>query len=185
MSLQNGRFAKSETHVAKRRLYVQASLKRRIFFSSLGKNIKAICLLPLVRKLVPVPLPSVWFGTGTTNIHKILKSTNHNLTQDKHQNYHLLRRHAIEPRHSNLPSATSRICHKLEKVCVDPSAGNRFLGPHNKLCHSRTSFNQNENTESSFRMTEFVKQSTNINSGIDKVDLLVDVSYSSSLNQQD
>ena len=34
-------------------------------------------------------------------------------------------------------------------------------------------------------MTEFVKQSTNINSGIDKVDLLVDVSYSSSLNQQD
>ena len=86
----------------------------------------------------------------------------------------------IESRHSNLPSATSRIYHNLEKVCVDTSAGNRVFGPDNQLCHSGTFFKQNNNSESSFRMSEFVKQSKNINSGIDKVDWLVDVNYSSS-----
>ena len=67
-----------------------------------------------------------WSGTSTTNIHKIAKKANDNLTQDKHQNNNLLRRHAIdwslfrrdndEWRHSSLLSATSRICHKLENV---------------------------------------------------------------------
>ena len=136
MSLQNGRFAKTEIHVAK--LHVQTRLKRCIFFSSLGKNFKEICSLPLVRKFVRVSLPLLWFGTSTTNIHKIAKSINDNLTQDKHQNNNLIRRHAIDwslfrkdshaPRHSNLPSATPRICHELEKVCVDTSAGYRVLG---------------------------------------------------------
>ena len=75
-----------------------------------------------------IPLSLHWFGTSTTNIHKIAKSANDNLAQDKHQNNNLLRRHAIdwslfrrdshEPRHNNLPSATSRICHKLEKKSV-------------------------------------------------------------------
>ena len=124
-------------------------------------------------------LPLLWFGTSTTNIHKIAKSANDNLTQDKHQNNNLLRRHAIdwslfrrnnhESRHNNLPSATSRICHKLEKVCVDTSAGNRVFGPDNQLCHPGTFFKQNKNSESGFRMSEFVKQSTNISSGVEKV----------------
>ena len=67
----------------------------------------------------------VW-ETSSTNIHKIVKSANDNPTQTKYQNNNLLRRHAIDwslfrrdihrPRHNNLPSATSRICHKLEKV---------------------------------------------------------------------
>ena len=114
------------------------NLKDAYFFSSLRKKFKGICSLPLVRKLVRVPLPLPCFGTSTTNIHKIVKSANDNLMQDKHQSYNLLRRHAIdwslfrrdthELRHDHLPSATSRICHKLEKVCVNTSAGNRFLG---------------------------------------------------------
>ena len=66
------------------------------------------------------------FGLGPANIHKIVKSANDNPTQTKYKNNNLLRRHAIDwslfrrdihrPRHNNLPSATSRICHKLEKV---------------------------------------------------------------------
>ena len=84
----------------------------------------------------------------------------------------LLIGHSLEEivmsRDTTLPSATSRICHKQE---------NRVLGPDNQLCHSRTFFKQNKNSESSFRMPEFVKQSTNINSGFDKVDWLVDVNY--------
>ena len=159
MSLQNGRFAKSEIHVAKRRLHVQTRFNRYILFSSLGKKFEAICSLPLVRKLVRVPLPLLWFG------------------------WSFFRRDSHEPRHSNLPSATSRICHKLEKVCVDTSAGNIAFGPDKQLCHSTTFFKQN-NSESSFRMSEFVKQSANINSGVDKVDWLVDVNYSSSFTSK-
>ena len=83
-----------------------------------------------------------------------------------------LGRDTHESRHSNFPSATSRICNKLKKVCVDSSAGNRVFGPYNQLCHSRTFFKQNKNSESSFRMSEIVKQSTNITSGVDKVGLL-------------
>ena len=113
-------------------------LKDAYFSVLLEKKFKAFFSFLLVRKLVRVPLPLLWFGTSTTNIHKIAKSTNDNLTQDKHQNNNLLRRHATdwslfrsdshEPRHSNFPSATSRVCHKLEKICVDTSAGNRVLG---------------------------------------------------------
>ena len=193
-SLQNGRFAKYEIHVAKRRLHVQTRLKICIFFSSLGKKFKAICSLSLVRKVARVPLPLLWFGASNTNIHKIAKSANDNLTQDQHQNNNLLRRHVIdwslfrrdchEPRHSNLPSATSRICLKPGKVCVDTSAGNRVFGPDNQLCHSRTFFKQNKNSESSLGMSEFVKKSTNINSGVGKVDWLVDVKYSSSFTSK-
>ena len=153
-------------HVAKRILHVQIRLNSCIFFSSLGKKFKAIRSLQLVRKLVRVTLFLLWFGTSTTNIHKIVKSANDSLTQDKHQNYNLFRRHAIdwllfrrdthESKHSNLPSATSGICHKLEIICVDNSVGNRVFGLENQLCHCSTFFKQNKNSESSFRKSEFV-----------------------------
>ena len=87
---------KMEGLLSKRRLHVQTRLERCIFFSSLGKKFKAICLRMLVRKLVQVPLVLLWFGTSTTNVYKIVKSANDNLTQDKHQNNNLLRRHAID-----------------------------------------------------------------------------------------
>ena len=82
LSLQNESFAESEINVAKIVLHVQTRLKRCIFFSSLEKKFKALCLLPLVRKLVQVPLPLLQFGTSTTNIHEIVKSANENSTQD-------------------------------------------------------------------------------------------------------
>ena len=45
-------------------------------------------------------------------------------------------------------------------------------------------FKQNENTESSFRMSEFVAQSTNINSGVDNSDCHVEVNHSSSFTSK-
>ena len=60
------------------------------------KKLEAICSLPLVRKLVRFPLLLLWFGTSTMNIHTIFKSANDNLTQDKHQNYNLLRQQVID-----------------------------------------------------------------------------------------
>ena len=62
-----------------------------LFFSSLGKSFKAICSLPLVRKLLRVPLPLLWFGTSTTNIYKIAKNANDSFTENKYQNINLLR----------------------------------------------------------------------------------------------
>ena len=66
----------------------------------------------------------------------------------------------------------------------DSSAGNRVFGPDNQLCHSRAFFKENKNSESCFRMPEFVKQSTNINSGVDKFDWFVNVNYSSSFTSK-
>ena len=43
-----------------------------------------------------------------------------------------------------------------KKSCVKTSAGNRVFGPDNQLCHSRTLFKQNKNSESSFRMSRFL-----------------------------
>ena len=43
---------------------------------------------------------------------------------------------------------------KLGKVCVGTSAENKIFGPDNLLCHSKTFFKWNKNTESSFRMSE-------------------------------
>ena len=65
-------------------------LKDAYFSVSLEKKFKAICSLPLVRELIRVPLPLLWFGISTTNIHKIVKIVNDSLTQDKHQNNNLL-----------------------------------------------------------------------------------------------
>ena len=111
--------------------------------------------------------------------HEYSQSVNDNLTQDKHQNYNLLRWHAIDwwlfrsythnSRHSNLPSATSMIFHKLEKDVLGLT-----------IVTLEISLKQNKNSESSFRMSEFVKKSTNINSVVDKVDWNVDANYSSS-----
>ena len=43
-----------------------------------------------------------------------------------------------------------------KKSCVKTSAGNRVFGPDNQLCHSRTLFKQNKNSENSFRMSGFL-----------------------------
>ena len=73
-------------------------------------------------------------------------------------NWSLFKRDAHELRHGNLPSATSRICHELEKSCVDTSAGNRVLEPDNQLCHSRTFIKQNKNSESSSYSSSFTSE---------------------------
>ena len=113
-------------------------------------------------KLLKVPM---------TILHRI------NINIIIHLDNMLLICHSLEDthksRHSNLPSATSRICHKLQKFCIDTSARNRVFGPNKKLCHYRTFFKQNKNSESCFRISEFVKKPTNINSGVDKVDWML------------
>ena len=160
LPLQNVRFAKFEIHVVKRRLHVQSRLKRCIFFSFFGKRFEAICLVSLVRKLIRVPLPLLWFGTSITNIHNIFKSANYNLTQDKHQNYNLFRLHCIDwslfkeilMRRDTVISPLQHLGFVINwKKCVltpVQKKENRVFGPGNQLCHSRTFFKRNKNLKS-------------------------------------
>ena len=164
------------------------------FSVPLEKKFKAFFSFPLVRKLVRVPLSLLWFGTSTTNILKIAKSTNDNLTQDKHQNNNLLRRHATdwslfrrdshEPRHSNFPSATSRVCHKLEKICVDTSAGNRVLGLTINSVTIELSLNKTKIQKAVSEYQNLLNNPQTSNSGVDKVDWLIDFNYSSSFTSK-
>ena len=115
-----------------------------------------MCKLGLKDAYFSVPLPLLWLGTSTMNLHKIVKSANDNLTHDKHQNYNLLRRHAIdyslfrrdthEPRHVIFLLQHLGFAINWKNTGVDTSAGNRFFGLDNQLCHSRTFFKQNEYT---------------------------------------
>ena len=130
-------------------------LKDAYFSVHLKKKLKEIG--SLVRKFVRVPLFLLWFRTDTRNINKIVKSGNDNLTQDKDQNQYLLRRQAInwsvfrsdtyEPRHSNLPSAISRIWINWKECVFTPVK--EIFEPGNQLCHSRTFFKQHKNAKSS------------------------------------
>ena len=142
---------------AKRRLHVLARLKICIFFSSFGKNSGQFFCYRWSGNLYEFLSICLGLGPAPQIFIKL-----YNITQDKHQNYSLLRRHAIglsffrrdtqDLKNSNLPSATSRICHKLEKVCVDASAGKRVFRLDNQRHCFRPFFKQNKNIESSFRM---------------------------------
>ena len=152
------------------------------------KKIKVICPLVLVRKLARVPLPLLWFGIGTTNIHKIVKSVNDNLAQDKHQNCILLRRHAIdwshlrrdthEPRHTSLHEHLGFFI-TWEKSLLTQVHEIEFL----VLKINSVPLEQNY-SQSSFRMSKFVKQAANINCEVVNVDWPVDINYSGSFTSK-
>ena len=139
---------------------MQSRLKRCIFFSFFGKRFEAICSVPLVRKLVRVPLPLLWFGTSITNIGNIFKSANDNLTQYKNQNHNLFRRHDIDwSLFKEILMRRDTVISRLQdlgfvinwKKCVltpVQKIENRVFGPGNQLCHSRTFFKQNKNLKS-------------------------------------
>ena len=59
-----------------------------------------------------------------------------------------------------------------------------FLGLKINSITLELSLNKTKIQKSSSRMSEFVKQSTNINSGVDKVDWFVDINYSSSFTSK-
>ena len=152
------------------------------------KKIKVICLLVLVRKLARVPLPLLWFGIGTTNIHKIVKSVNDNLAQDKRQNCILLRRYAIdwshlrrdthEPRHTSLHEHLGFFI-TWEKSLLTQVHEIEFL----VLKINSVPLEQNY-SQSSFRMSKFVKQAANINCEVVNVDWPVDINYSGSFTSK-
>ena len=75
-TLQDGSFALSEVCVAKRGVYVQSKPERCILQCSSTPRFKRISTVSLCRELARVPVPMVWFGTSSQNIHKIIKGSN-------------------------------------------------------------------------------------------------------------
>ena len=71
-ALQDGRFALSEVCVAERGLHVQSRPEGGILQCSSTQRFTKISMVSLVRKLLPVPVPMLWFGTSSQNIHKII-----------------------------------------------------------------------------------------------------------------
>ena len=146
---------------------MQTRLTRCIFFISLGKKFKAICSLPLVRKIVRVPLPLLWFGRPAARIFtKLLKVPmtilrRLNIKIIIYLDDMLLIGHSLEEIFIDRDTIIFLLQHlgfviNWKKSCVKTSAGNRVFGPDNQLCHSRTLFKQNKNSESSFRMSGFL-----------------------------
>ena len=74
-TLQNGRFASSKIHVAKRRLHVQIGSERCIFFSTFASLFEETSSISLVGKTVRVSVPLFWLRPSPENIYKIIKSS--------------------------------------------------------------------------------------------------------------
>ena len=70
-TLQDKRFALPEICVAKRVFYVQNRREECILQCSSIKRFTKISTVSLGGELVPVPVPMLWFGTSSQNIHKI------------------------------------------------------------------------------------------------------------------
>ena len=172
-------------------LHVQTRLKRCIFFSSLGKNSRQFVRFRWSGNLYKLLYLCFGLGPAPRIFTKLLKVpmtilSRINIKIIIYLDDTLLIGHSLE----EILMSRDTVIFLLQhlgfvinwKKCVDTSAGNTVFGPDNQLCHPRTFFKQNKNSESSFRMSEFAKQSTSINSGVDKVDWLVGVNYSSSFS---
>ena len=96
-----------------------------------------ISTVSLGRELVRVPVPMLWFGTSSPNIHKIIKGSNLSFETSYDKGHDLSRRfidfgkqyerNIYGKELCDLSIATSRLCKKSEEVCVRSCTGNRVL----------------------------------------------------------
>ena len=126
-TLQDGRFALSEKCAAKRGLHMQNRPEGCILQCSSTQIFMKINTVSSGRKLVRVPVPMLWFGTTSQNIHKIIKGSNLSFETSDDKGHNLSRRFIdFRKQHEqntsgkglcDLPIATSRLCDKSEDVC--------------------------------------------------------------------
>ena len=90
-----------------------------------------IITVSLGRKLVRVPVPMLWFGTSSQNIHKIIKGPNLSFETSDDKGHNLFRRFIDFKKECerlcDLPISTSRLCDKSEETCVRSCTRNRVL----------------------------------------------------------
>ena len=194
-SFQDGGFTKSQIYAAKGRLHVQTGSQGCILLHPNRREFQKVSSISVVRELVRVSLPVLWFGSSTENFCKIVKSSHFYLTQDQYKNNNLSRRYAAngayirgnndESGHSNLPLAASGICHKLGKVCVNTSEGDRIFGSQHKFHNNGNFFHPRKIPESKIRMSEIDRPENSIDFRINKTNWIVDVNNSSSITSKD
>ena len=136
-ALQDGRFALPEICVTKRGLHVLNRPERCILQCSSTQRFMKISTVSLGRELVRVPVPMLWFGTSSQNIHKIIKGSNLSFETSYDKGHNLSRRFIDFGKQyerniygkglCDLSIATSRLCNKSEEVCLRSCTGNRVL----------------------------------------------------------
>ena len=127
---------------------MQASLKRHIFFSSLGKKSRQFVCFSWSGNLYEFLCLCFGLGPALQIFTKLLKVPITILHRTKikiiiYLDDMLLIGHSLEEilLCQNL-SATPRICHKLGNICVGTSARNIIFGLDNQLCQSIISLNK-------------------------------------------
>ncbi len=99
LALQNGGIAPTKTISPKERLHDQNRSQRCIFFSTHEQTASTFSNVHLGGKTVSVHLPSLWFGTSSSTVHKTVEASNVPLASPGFFYYdYLPRRHnCLEP----------------------------------------------------------------------------------------
>ena len=146
--------------VTRGRLNVEARSKGCILLRSFTEILEEIRSVPLVRKLIRIPVPMFWLGSCPTNFRKIIKNPNCNFASHKYKNGMLLMGHSIEKISICRKTVIFLLQHlgfviNWKKICFDTSAGDRISGTNNQLSQPRNISHRRENTESKNKMSKF------------------------------
>ena len=186
--LQDGRFAK--VCVAKKGLHVQNRPERCTLQRFSTQRFMKLSTVSLGRKLVRVPVPMLWFGTSSHNIHKIIKGSNLS-SETSDDNSHNLSRRFLDFRKQyerniygqglcDLPIATSRLCDISEEVCVRSCARNRVIRVDSEFPCYDFVITKRKDSEDKRSMPEFLQSIRGITSGFEKTNRNTFFSHSSS-----
>ena len=189
-ALQDGRFALPEICVAKRRLHAQNRPEGCILQCSSTQRFTKISTVSLGRKLARVPVPMLWFGISSQNIHKIIKGSNLSL-ETSYDKGHNLSGRFIDFRKQyerniygkglcDLYVATSRLCNKSEEVCVRSCTGNRVLRVDCEFPNYNFVITSGKDREDKGSMPEVIQGIKGNTSGFDKTNRKTFFNHSSS-----
>ena len=138
-----------------------------------------ISTVSLARELVRVPVPMLWFGASSQNIHKIIKSSNLSFETSYDKGHNLSRRFIDFGKQyerniygkglCDLPIATSRLCNKSEEVCFRSGTGNRVLKVYCEFPNYDFVISSRKDREDKGSMPEIIQDIKGNTSGFDKI----------------
>ena len=159
-------------------------------FIFIYKKPKLIYLVPVVNKLMLVPVSMFWLGSFPMNFDKTIEYPNWTFASNKYKNDYLLGNHAFngslhrEDKHvsqqSSLVVTTVGFCNQLEEIYFGIIAGDQTFGAKNQLSQPRNISHRWENTECKSKISKLSGRKQNINFRINKSDWFVDINNSSS-----
>ena len=131
-----------------------------------------IITVSLGRKLVRVPVPMLWFGTSSQNIHKIIKGPNFSFETSDDKGHNLSRRFIDFKKECerlcDLPISTSRLCDKSEETCVRSCTRNRVLRADCEFPNYDFVITRGKDKEDNGSMPDLLQSIRGISFGFDK-----------------